>query len=352
MGSVLNYSGLATKMRAMEAKLLTPTQFSDLATLNSVPDFVNYLKDKTSYAEALDKIDEAHMHRGDIEKIFTLSLYDDFSKIHRFSGLEVHRYLKLYLRHYEVELINYCFRIVINHYQQPFDINYKKPFFDQYSEISIEKLITSRSSDQLIENLAGSAYYDVLKVLKDKENVSLFDYDLALTLYAFSAAWQARHKIYDANLRQSFVREWGTKIDLLNLEWIIRAKKFYQMNPIDIYSIIIPNHYRIPTETMKSIVDAPDVEDCLKAIETTKYGKFFKENQKDGATISLEGLYAEILQQLYRSNRRKDPYSIACVSEYLYLKEDEIHRLTTCMECIRYSLDPNQTLAYIGGGNP
>ena len=37
-------------------------------------------------------------------------------------------------------------------------------------------------------------------------------------------------------------------------------------------------------------------------------------------------------------------------SEYLsVLKEEEINRLTTALECIRYGLTPRETLGYIGG---
>ena len=66
------------------------------------------------------------------------------------------------MKSFEINLINYCLRIVINRYKQPFDLNYKKAFFDRYSQISIEKLITSRTTDELIENLKGTEYYDPL----------------------------------------------------------------------------------------------------------------------------------------------------------------------------------------------
>ena len=36
MGNLLKYSGIVTKIRAMEAKLLTPEQFADIANLRSV----------------------------------------------------------------------------------------------------------------------------------------------------------------------------------------------------------------------------------------------------------------------------------------------------------------------------
>lgn len=37
-------------------------------------------------------------------------------------------FLKLYWKRYEIDLINYCLRIVFNHYDKPFDLEYKKEF--------------------------------------------------------------------------------------------------------------------------------------------------------------------------------------------------------------------------------
>ena len=37
MGNLLEYSGIVTKVRAMEARLLKPEQFVEIANLGSVP---------------------------------------------------------------------------------------------------------------------------------------------------------------------------------------------------------------------------------------------------------------------------------------------------------------------------
>jgi V/A-type H+-transporting ATPase subunit C len=44
---------------------------------------------------------------------------------------------------------------------------------------------------------------------------------------------------------------------------------------------------------------------------------------------------------------RKYPNSMAPVDYYLYLKEMEIDKLTTVLECIRYKLEPTDTLKYV-----
>ena len=240
MGNLLEYSGIVTKVRAMEARLLTPDQFVEIANLGSVPEIAEYLRKNTAYADALDTLTEDQIHRGNIEKVLTQSLYHDYTKLYRFCGQKQRQFMKLILKSYEIDLINYCLRIVINRYKQPFDLNYKRPFFDRYSQISIEKLITSRTTDELVENLRDTEYYAPLKRLKDAQDVTLYDYNLTLDLYNFTSTRKEQKKVLKKADLELFMRDRGSKIDLLNLQWIYRAKKYYNMKPADIYLLLIP----------------------------------------------------------------------------------------------------------------
>ena len=273
MGNLLAYSGIVTKVRAMQAKLLTDEDFRNIAEMRTVIEIVGYLKEKPAYREHLKDIEETKLHRGDIEKILVQSLYSDYIRLYRFSGMEQKKFLELYLKRYEVNLINYCLRIVFNHYQKPFDLNYKKPFFDAYSNLSIDRLITSGNIGELVENLKGTAYYDALKRLEGAESPTLFDYDLALNLYYFTTMWKKRKKILKRKELEIFTRDAGTKIDLLNLQWIYRAKKYYQMLPPDIYPMLIPVHYRISLEELKVLVETPSLDEFLKEAAKTKYAR-------------------------------------------------------------------------------
>ena len=58
MGNLLEYSGIVTKIRAMEAKLLSPGQFTEIANLGSVPEIVDYLIKNTAYADVLETLEE------------------------------------------------------------------------------------------------------------------------------------------------------------------------------------------------------------------------------------------------------------------------------------------------------
>ena len=346
MGTLLSYSGIVTKVRAMEARLLKQENFEEIANLHSVLEVVSYLKDNSSYDYVLNLLDDAQLHRGDIEKILIRQLYYEISKIYKFCNLSQRKFLKLYIRRYEIDLINYCFRIVINHYQEPFDLNYKKHFFDKYSQISIDKLITSRTTDELVENLKGTEYYEPLSRLRDKPSITLFDYDLTLDQYYFASTWkECKRVLKNKKELELYKRDCGTKIDLLNLQWIYRAKKYYNMAPADIYSLLVPIHYKIRTDLVKEIVETASADDMIAAFQKTSYAQHYDFS----AGFTVEQMYTDCLSHLYKMDRRQHPYSIATINTYLFLKEEELRKLTTAIECIRYGLSPSETLAYVGG---
>lgn len=346
MNNVMAYSGITAKIRAMQAKLLTDTDFMTIAHMKTVPDVIEFLKSKPAYTKYISRLDTSLYHRSEVEKVLNQSFYDDYTRIFRFVGIKQKEYLKSYWKRYEVSLINYCFRIVFNHYDVPFDIDYKKEIFDKYSQLSVSKLVMSKSVEELVDNLKGTEYYAPLARLRESGEANLFDYDLALSLYYFTTFWKKERRLLKGKEEEIFVHDYGTNIDLLNLQWIYRAKKYYNMLPPDIYALTIPIHYRLRFSEFKALVDAPTVEEFLHQLETTKYGK--KLEFEDGRMP--EEQCRAIIKGVFLADRRKNPYSMASVNTYLFLKEEEIDKLTTALECIRYGLSSRETLGYIRGG--
>jgi len=87
------------------------------------------------------------------------------------------------------------------------------------------------------------------------------------------------------------------------------------------------------------------VEEFIAHVASTYYVKRY--DFDDHHTI--ERVYFECIQRLYTVDERRNPYSIASINTYLFLKEEEIKRLTSTLECIRYGLTPKETLDYTGG---
>lgn len=69
MSGLLSYSGLTTKIRAMQSHLLNDQNFREIVELESVPQAVSYLKQHKGYEDLFEGYNEADLHRGQIEKM-------------------------------------------------------------------------------------------------------------------------------------------------------------------------------------------------------------------------------------------------------------------------------------------
>ncbi len=75
MGSVLSYSGISTKIRAMSSHLVTDEQLQEIVRFSDVPQVAAYLKKTPEYAKAWSDLDENNLHRGEIEKLLKKSIF-------------------------------------------------------------------------------------------------------------------------------------------------------------------------------------------------------------------------------------------------------------------------------------
>ena len=136
---------------------------------------------------------------------------------------------------------------------------------------------------------------------------------------------------------------YGTQIDMLNLLWIYRSKKFYDVETGKILASIIPINYKLSKHELTALVEAVSVEEFMKLVQNTYYGRLNDATNPE----SLEMLYLQMYQQLYDTCSSEFSTSMAPVLRFLYLKEVELDMLTTSIECIRYKLGPGDILNYL-----
>lgn len=67
----------------------------------------------------------------------------------------------------------------------------------------------------------------------------------------FYNSLESTEKVLKKEDKELYQRDCGTQIDLLNMQWIYRAKKYFNMKPADIYQLILPIHYRLSTDRSK-----------------------------------------------------------------------------------------------------
>ena len=343
MSGLLSYSGLTTKIRAMQSHLLNDQNFREIVELESVPQAVSYLKQHKGYEDLFEGYNEADLHRGQIEKMLRLTVYRDFSKLYRFANVEQRKFLALYFKRYEVSVIKECLNTVFDHRDVVLNLSIFDEFFNKHSQLDINLLASSRTIEELIANLKGTEYYAPLSQLADIERPTLFDYEMTLDLYYFAQMWKDRSKVVTKRDLEELTAAWGGKFDMLNLQWIYRSKQYYHMTAADIYALLIPVNYKLHKKDIAALVEAETMTAFESLLDRTYYGRRYEKLNSH----TLEEMYSSIMKHVLSGESKADPYSVSTIYCYLYHKEHEIDRLTTVLECIRYSIPPEDTMRYI-----
>ena len=60
---------------------------------------------------------------------------------------------------------------------------------------------------------------------------------------------------------------------MLNLEWICRSKKFYQLSPGEIYAMLIPIQRNLTRKEISRMVEAENLDILYGLIEASWYGR-------------------------------------------------------------------------------
>ena len=343
MNGLLSYSGLTTKIRAMESHFLNDADFRNITELESVPEAVNYLKKFHSYEPVFDSVDENKLHRASIERMLRQSIYRDFTKIYQFSNISQRKFLDLYFKRYEVIIIKRCLNSLFDQRDLLIDLSAFENFFRKHSSLDITAMAAASTLPEFVDAMKGTDYYGTFSKLLEMEHPTLFDYEMALDLYYFRDIWRMKDKLYKGQDLKELTKAYGSKFEMLNLQWIYRSKKYYHMSSADIYALLIPVKYRISNQQITAMVEAENLSTLESLINQCFYARQYKGFSLD----NLESMYADIMRHILSSASRNNPYSVITLYSYLHHKEHEVDRLIIALECVRYRIASDKAMNYI-----
>lgn len=339
MGSLITYSGIATKVKAMERWRIKDEQFEEMASLESVAEALEYLRRFEPYREIFGETEDRNLHRGDVEQRLNLSQYRDFAKLYKFANIRQRRFLDLYFMHYEISIIKTCLRNAAGHRDQRQDLSMFHDFFERHSNIDLIVLSQSSTMEEFVGNLKGSPYFEPLNLMQQNGKISLPACETALDMLYFRTMWKIKDKYLSKEEQKILTQCFGTRMDMLNLEWLCRSKKFYKLSPGEIYAMMIPIQLHLTKGEINKMAEAESLDQLYELIRVSWYGKL--DLIRLSEEPDLEHLAYEIIDRIYQMTRRKDPYSIAILNSYLYFKEREIARIINTIEKIRYGMAVN-----------
>lgn len=342
MGDLKRYSGLTTKVKAMRSRLVSNDEYLRLIECDKISEIAEFLKGKGGFDKALEKEDLSNIHRETLEHAILYSGYNAYEKLYKFAGMEQRRYLKLYFMTYEIEIIKKALRKSGTTYISKGLMDMIREVFSKRSKVNYGALFRASDFGDIVAALEGSIYYEPIKKVYDYGSTNTFDYELALDMFYFRHCWKKRRQQFGGKELHVISDILGTECDLLNLLWIYRAKKFYNMTRSEVAAMVIPIYKRVKREQIAKLIETNDTGELIAEIGKTFYGRYLTAERFEH--MQIDKVSRAIVTKVYDKYYRTEPYSLAVMSSYMRAKRIEMNNLITIVECVRYSY-PKDTIA-------
>jgi V/A-type H+-transporting ATPase subunit C len=197
--------------------------------------------------------------------------------------------------------------------------------------------MSSKSIPDFIRKLKGTLYYEHLRpLLESKVEPTLFNIGMILDLAYFDMIYKSLRLIgkHDREL-MNYIE--GINVDLLNLQWIYRGLKFYNLPPEILFNYTIAYGREFNRDDIKELCYSKHLDEFQKRIVNTKYSFLFdNENTKD---IFMERrIYRYLYFKIMIALKKRDGMNIAQAVIYSMLSEVEIRDIISVVENIRYGM--------------
>lgn len=326
--SLIKYPNINAKLKAMYANRLTKENINDMIKQNNIKNVVLLLKSKSD----IFKNSEENIDRLEIEKLLDESLINDIIKIKKLLNKEDNKLFDLFLRQYEIKCVKSILRKLYSE-DKTNDIiveNVKMWTNTLFNEI--KGMETIENFDDFFKAIERMDHYRFIKKYQNQENINIFEIENEIDKLYFEELYDSIK--FNKNLKNIV----GSEIDLLNIEWIIRIKKFYNFDKQRLLNILIDRYYKIKPGTLTNIIEKNSFDDINSILSKTYYKDIFSsENDFEGTTDTY-------LYKINYKTFKEDSISLAYIVAYINLVDYENNDIINVVEGIRYNMDKDEII--------
>lgn len=348
MGNVENFAALNSKIKTLEGKMLSEEQYEGLLKTRNYFEALKYLKNNTSYNEAIKDINISDIHRGDLEIILKRYYVEIFFKLSHFLKGEYRELLQLLFLELQVEDLKVIIRAkYVDNYGDIKGslVTYGSPL----NKIPYDELIEEKNIEALSKRINDTKVFKhVSPLLNNFKKESLFRIEMTLDFEYFSSIRKFIKKL-DKENGTILKKINGSLVDMLNLQWIYRGMNYYKLSSEELFNYTIYNGYKIKGEKLRNLCYIKDIDEFYSYIDKTIYGKVFSKVR--GKDYLLEREINSYIRKLLSKFKSKGKLNIAELLSYTELVEIEIGDIISIVENKRYMTEESEISKYLTGVN-
>lgn len=329
------YSAVSAKLKAMYSKSLTKEDYEQLLTKKTVGEICGFLKSTPAYSSVLETVNERDIHRGQMEILISLEIVEEYLRLYDFLDSSKREILKFWFMRREIEFLTRELRYIFTHESRNSDQVSRDrfdAFFETHTKINKELMQNATCLADCIEACKSTPYAEPLQRAENLGS-DFFSVSMILEMFYYTSIWHTVSRTLDRKQSELFKKALGSKIDILNILWMYRGKKYFNFEEEIIFTYLIPIRYRLSEDFIKSLVRSETIEGFIHLVSETKYAPLFEDADRG---IFPEENYRTIVRKIDKNMFFNHPQSLIAVYTYLDLKELELDNIKTVVEGIRY----------------
>lgn len=331
MAGAKDFSAVNTKISGMGKNLLSTSDYDYILSL-SQREILNFLMEKefikaTDFQE-LDYL-SVHIKRILIEKMEALS---------NFMANDYKVLMDLIIDRYKIDDVKKAVRNIYNNNDNLGKENFvvEENFFNSVnSGIGISDFIKTLSKER---------YYDYIRSYNEKIGGEILFYlEMSLDRFHYSDIYKYCDKL-DKKSRKKAKELFGTIIDLKNLTWIYRAKKYYDVDDTLIYNYSIFRGLKFGEDVLLKM-SKMDIESFMSFVKGTEYSvKFFA---GEGTDIEMSLNNDKFLFEKFKEYFKSMNFDIGKVLGYILIYEFQIKDIMVIMQGKELNMDKEEIKNYL-----
>ncbi len=335
--SISEYAYVNTRIRVLLSLLLDEKTFENLIGAKDVFSICEILKE-TSYKNIIENFEKEGFNIHFFEKNMLKQDIDMIKKMYNsVFSISDRNIISLLIQKYEIKELKIALRLW--HKKNVSDASKyllgEKLWFD----IDFNRIVSSPDLNNILQILEKTYYRQSLEMAKNlfEEKNSIFFLESSLDKIYFEKITSSINRFLLTD-RITLSKIIGAEIDIENINWMIRAKKYYSLEREEINNYLIKGGNITKSEFIDSFLSGE-----IKSIYNISLTDIFEKNE-----YMLEISLNEILLNQIKQILSGFPFTIGIILSYVILKTREIKNIISIINAKNYGLAKEEISVLIG----
>lgn len=341
MNPNMAFYAVNTKIQSKKGSITDSRFWDKLVESNSIEQLSDLLKNNKEFGKIFNDISVDGSRRVNLETAISR-----FRKIeieillHYFSG-NYKMFLKTFLMEEEINDLSLILR-KLSRGESLEGIKDRFIHSDEFKTLDFDELLTANSVEQCIRKLDGTLYYNGLKNLTSEDALKR-EFHIEMKAYAvlYNTLLTAANDLDKQDVKEA-KEVIGLKVDLLNIQWIFRALKYYKIMPEEILIYSLDGGSNINYGRLKNLCYSKSLDEFKQLVKNYLGFDLFKDLHDTEIDInSATGSY------MFNYLKKKSYHGIGVVISFIYIVDIIINDLTSLTEAMKYGVPKDKLKGYL-----